>query len=334
MKKYLLLLIVCSCAFINLNAQQDPMFTKYMFNTLAYNPAYAGSKEFLSIRALYRNQWWGIEGAPTSQTITAHSPIMNRVGVGINLNHDQIGINRTTTGYLNYAYRIPFGKGTVSLGVQGGVVNYRKDYDLLKYKDPRGMDESFLGDGINKWMPNFGAGVYYYSETFYAGISSPHLINYDLRDDASTTKWAKTYRHYYFTAGAAIPLTGNSLIFKPSGLLKVAGAFGDNAGEPNSPSQIGAPIELDVDASFLFYQTFWLGASFRTAIEASQFGGESSFDSADIWAAVYLQNGLLIGASYDYTLTKLQEYAKGSFEVMLGYDFNYKTKKVNTPRYF
>lgn len=334
MKKLFLLTIICTIAFLDANAQQDPMFTKYMFNSLSFNPGYAGSKDFLSIRALYRDQWWGIDGAPTSQTVTAHMPILSRVGVGISLMHDKIGINETTNGYLSYAYRIPFGNGTVALGVQGGVVNYRKDYNLLKYKDPRNMDESFLGDGINKWMPNFGAGVYYNSEKFYVGLSSPHLINYDLRDAAGSTKWAKSYRHYYVTAGAAIPITGKSLIFKPSGLLKIAGFLGDNAGDPNSLNQVGAPVEVDIDASFLFYQTFWIGASFRTAVEAEQFGGESSFDSADIWGAFYLKNGLIIGASYDYTLTKLQENAKGSFEVMLGYDFNYQTKKMNTPRYF
>jgi len=287
MKKITLSFLMFIAALTWSHAQQDAMFTKYMFNSLAFNPAFAGSPEYMQVRLLYRNQWWGIEGAPTTQTLTMHSPISERVGLGFGLVNDQIGATGTTSGNFSYAYR-------------------------------------------------FGAGVFYYAPKYYVGISVPHLYNNDLRQDVpeAAEVWAKQYRHYYFTAGAALPMKGDAMIFKPSILIKSVGLFGDFTPASSNPTRVGAPTEFDIDASVLFYNTLWVGLSCRGAFEAKAFGGDSSFDSADIWMAYYLANGVRIGASYDYTITKLQEYARGSFELMLGYDFSYQNKKFNTPRYF
>ena len=109
-------------------AQQDAMFTKYMFNTLVYNPAYAGSYEYLSINALHRGQWWGIDGAPTTQSLSVHTPVSERVGLGLSLVNDKIGPTGSTQINAVYAYRIPIGPGKLSIGLQAGVFQRRADW--------------------------------------------------------------------------------------------------------------------------------------------------------------------------------------------------------------
>ncbi len=329
---------ICACFFsTGLFAQQDAMFTKYMFNSLVYNPAYAGSKDHMSIGVLHRTQWWGIDGAPTTQTVTAHTPLRNeRVGVGFNATNDIIGPTHTIQANLSYAYRIPVGdKSKLAIGIQGGVISWRADWNKLTldqqadaaYDDP---EPSFI-------LPNFGGGIYFYNDKFYMGLGVPHLLEYDLRKkgidggEIQTAVWAKQYRHYFFSTGVAIPIKGDMIIFKPSILIKNVGLLSGLA-KDEVYQNFGAPTEFDIDLSFLFYEALWVGASFRSAIEA--FDDSSSFDSVDLWASYYLANGFRIGAAYDYTLTKLQGPAQGSFEVMLGYEFNYKSKQLVTPRYF
>ncbi|MFT5165764.1 MAG: type IX secretion system PorP/SprF family membrane protein [Saprospiraceae bacterium] len=336
MKKCTLAILIVFMASAWSFAQQDAMFTKYMFNSLAYNPAFAGSPEYLSVRLLYRDQWLGLEGAPTSQTFTIHSPVSERIGLGLGIVNDKIGATGSTTTNISYAYRIPFGKGKVSMGLQTGFSNWRADWNELKFRDPAAIDNSFMEMTPSYWMFNFGAGVFYYAPKYYVGISLPHLFNNDLRRDVGgeVEIWAQQYRHFYFSAGAAIPIKGDAMIFKPSILIKSVGLFGDFTPASSNPSKVGAPTEFDLDASVLFYNTLWLGVSIRGAFEAKTFGGNSSFDSADIWVAYYLMSGIRVGAAYDYSINKLGDYNKGSFELMLGYDFNYNSQSFNTPRYF
>ncbi len=341
--KILVLVLLYS---LQADAQQDPMFTKYMFNSLIYNPGYAGSHEYMSINAIYRNQWYGWNqglekgkgGAPVSQTLTVHSPVSERVGLGLNLINDKIGASSTTAAYAAYAYRIPFGEGKISLGLQAGVKYWRADWSQLNYKDPQATDPSFAGNNWSQWIPNVGAGVYYYAEKFYLGFGVPHLIEFDINKNDNglpqNGKGAKWYRHYYLSSGAAIPIKHNeNLVFKPSLLIKSVGFLSNFATQGDEVKPIGAPTEFDIDLSLLFRQTFWIGTSFRSSFEAV-FSDKSSYDSGDIWMALYLKNGVRIGAAYDYSLTRIQNHSIGSFEVMLGYDFNYEIDKINTPRYF
>lgn len=342
MRKSLPILLLFSLiSILSLRAQQDPMFTKYMFNSLAYNPGFAGAPEYMQIRLLYRNQWWGFEGAPKTQTLTIHAPVNDRIGLGLNLVNDDIGATGTTALNFAYAYRFQFGAGKLSLGLQGGILNWRADWNDpgLKFRDPKAQDEAYAETNPVRWMPNVGAGVYYTAPKFYVGFSVPHLINWDLRRESeaypiTTDKWARLYRHYFLTAGAALPIDGDALIFKPSILIKSVGLLSSFTTSGSTINAVGAPNEFDLDLSFLFHESLWIGASWRTAFEADIFGGESSMDSADVWMSIYLSNGLRIGASYDYSLTKIQEFTKGSFEIMLGYDFSFNIKRINTPRYF
>jgi len=318
-------------------AQQDPMFTKYMFNSLTFNPAYAGSKEHMAIGLLHRSQWIGIDGAPVTQSLTIHTPLKNeRVGVGFNLVNDNIGPTSNLGMNLSYAYRIPIGDngGKLSIGMQGGVENYRADFTGLDLESQAGVDPAFF-ENPNRWLPNFGAGVYYYNPSFYAGFSSPQLVEYDLAQNVTTPNgrqtWARQYRHYFFTAGGAIPISGDDLIFRPSMLVKNVSLF-NSLRKDEQFQEVSTPTEFDIDLSMFFYQTLWLGLSYRSAIQ--DFDDTSSNDSIDIWASYFLKNGLRIGAAYDYTLTELSQATSGSFELFLGYEFDYDTEKTVTPRYF
>lgn len=313
-------------------AQQDAMFTKYFFNSLAVNPAYAGSKEHMTINALHRTQWWGIEGAPTTQSLSVHSPLKNdRVGLGLSLINDEIGPTKSIAANIAYAYRITFGKYKLSIGLQGGITTWRADWNQLTIHDQD--DYSFNEANPSFILPNFGVGLYFSNKYWYIGLGAPRMVEYDLKvnPDEVTPFYAKQYRHYYGAIGAAIPLKGNSLIFKPSLLVKNVGLDSKFRKDP-SFQNVGAPTEFNIDLSMFFYETLWLGTSFRSAVEI--LNGKSTYDSVDLWAAFYLRNGLRIGAAYDYTLTQLQQPAGGSFEVMLGYEFDFKVNKTVTPRYF
>lgn len=324
-----------------LYGQQDPMFTKYFFNTLVYNPAYAGSKEYLSIVALAREQWvgWnqGLEegkgGAPGSQTFTLHAPWHDRVGWGLSISNDRIGATKTTGVNAAYAYRVPFGKAKLSLGINAGAALWRADWSHLNIRDNR--DPNFSDPTWSRWIPTVGAGLFFYSDDYYFGFSVPRLFNYNLRnpdDDTSIAlSNAQVYRHFYFTAGGAIPVKGDDLIFKPSMLIKSVGLFSKFETYSNIKS-VGAPTEFEVDLSMLFYRKFWAGVAFRSAFEA--FNGLSSSDSFDAWVSFYLNNGFRIGAAYDFPVTTIRHQSVGSFELMLGYDFDFKVDRILTPRYF
>ena len=263
--------------------QQDAMYTQYMFNSLVYNPAYAGSNGHMAITLLHRSQWWNVPGAPSSQTFTVHSPLTNeRVGLGLSVSHDVIGPTSSIDANISYSYHIPIGKAKLSIGLQGGAMNYRTDLSKLDIDDIQ--DDAFSENDINYWLPNFGAGLYFYTEKFYLGVSSPRLIQYDLRkENLNTSIWAKQYRHFYLASGLALPLNGQSLVFKPSILVKSVGLL-SSFNKDEAFQNIGAPTEIDIDLSMMFYQTLWIGVSFRTAIEAF-IDDSSSYDSADIWVA-------------------------------------------------
>ena len=336
MKKVLLLLTVILILATAMKAQQDPMFTKYMFNSLLYNPAYAGSKEYMSIVLLHRDQWWGIDGGPKTQSFTLHTPLNDpRVGVGLAFYNDAIGPVDQMNLNASYAYRVPLGSGNLSFGIQASVMNWKANWDELRLQI--GADAAFMNQQDNFLLPNFGAGVYYYGDKFYLGASVPHFMNHVLAEDARVTgqedqQIARQIRHYFVAGGFVIPLNQTEdLVFKPSFVIKNSNLFGEFDAFANT-STIGAPTEFDLDMSMMFYKTLWVGTSFRAAFEG--FSGQSSFDSVDFWAAYFLKNGFRVGVAYDFPVTELLTPAQGSVEIMLGYEFDYKESKIVTPRYF
>lgn len=332
MRKFTLLVFIAGVlASISASGQQDPMFTKYFFNSLIYNPAVAGSAEHLTMNLIHRQQWVGLDGAPVTQSLSAHTPLKNdHIGLGIGLVNDKVGATGTFDLNTDYAYRFRLGKTfRLSVGLQASVTNWRSDFSDLSLED---NDDVAFSENINRWLPNFGAGLYLYNKQFYVGVGCPRMLEHDLReaDKDATPVYAKTYRHYYTTAGAAFNLgSTDNLVFRPSILLKSTGALSSLRSDKTFRN-FGSPTELDIDASFFIARSLWVGMAYRTALELS----DSSNDSADIWAAFYFRNGLRIGAAYDLTLNKLNKANNGSFEVMLGYEFDIKIKRVASPRYF
>ena len=322
------------------------MFTKYMFNSLAFNPAYAGTHGYLSSAVIVRDQWltWSKSrdsyggGAPMTYTASVHSPAWQNVGLGGYISQDQYGASRFTSLELSYAYRFQLTEDIrLSLGLQGGLTHHGYDYGGLRVKD--GGDDAFddlSGSGLR---PNAGAGAYVYTDRFYLGASVPRVFESTMLDfdgeDASQAQVdvARNYRHLYIAGGVALPVRDDDVVFKPSFLVKGVGWLGDFATSSQGVEVVRTPTEVDVDVSFLFRQVLWVGASFRTTVDYVV-DINSSHDSADLWTAFYFKNGLRVGAAYDYSLTRLQQFGNGSAEVMVGYDLNLKPDRIVTPRYF
>jgi type IX secretion system PorP/SprF family membrane protein len=305
MKKLLTALMILSAT--SLFAQQDPMYSQYMFNKLALNPAYAGSRELLSADILYRNQWVNIDGAPKTISAAIHSPLSNpHLALGLNVYNDRLGPLNYTGAMATFAYRIIFPDSKLSFGLSAGVKNNGIIYNDLNAYD----EESLLEGQVKKQViPDANFGVYYYSQKFYAGISSHQLLQNQslvVQDSATgNTQFTKLLTHFYGMTGVAIPL-GDNIVFRPSLLAK----FVKNA-----------PPQLDLNASFLFVNTFWLGVSYRTE-KAISFITE-----------INVTQSLRVGYSYDIWLNELKAYNKGSHEIRLSYDFNVN-KRMLTPRYF
>lgn len=285
------------------HAQQEVMFTQYMFNGLALNPAYAGSHEVVSMTAIGRQQWGGLNGAPSTQTFSVHSPIKsNRVGVGLVLLRDQIGITEQYNATASYAYRIPMDRGKLSMGLQAGMSNFREDYRELGIDD----DQVFNGGAVSYWQPNFGAGLYYYTDRFYAGFSVPQLLERTY-DTYETSASQRLVRHYFVQGGYVFDLS-EDLKLKPNVLIKAVE---------------GAPVQLDLNANLLIMEVLWVGLSWR------------SFESVDALLQLQLTDRLQLGYSYDFaTSSQLSSVNGGSHELSLNYRFTIGHKKSVSPRYF
>ena len=196
------------------NAQQQAMFSQYMYNGLAINPAYAGSQESLSMTALMRQQWVGIEGAPSTQTITGHMPFeKKRIGVGLMVIHDRFGVTDQTGVYGSYAYKIPMPKGQLALGIQGGFTHYNSTYSEVSL-----TDQTFASADESGFHPNAGFGVYYTTDKFYAGFSIPQLVQSKL-DRANEDFDGIIRRHYFIHSGYVFDLNQDFKL-KPNVLLK------------------------------------------------------------------------------------------------------------------
>ena len=287
----------------NVNGQQQAMYTQYMFNGLALNPAYAGSHNALSLTGLGRIQWVGIEGAPNTQTFSAHTPIADRSAVGLFVMHDNIGVTNQYGFYGSYAYRIPVGIGYLSMGLQAGFNNYTINLSQVNTKR---ADQNFAMNNGGQLLPNFGTGLFYSAERFYVGASVPHIRNNDLLTSGTDLSRARQFRHYFLTAGYVFDV-GPSLKLKPNFLVKAVQ---------------GAPVEYDINANLLVKEVLWLGASYRTD------------DALSFLVEMLLTSQLRLGYAYDYTTTELQEFNTGSHELMLNFQFSFDKSKILSPRYF
>jgi len=292
------------------SAQQTATYSQYMFNTLAINPAYAGSHEALSITALGRFQNVGLSGAPNTQTFSVHSPLINnRVGVGLLVIHDELSVIGQTGVHFSYAYRLPIkkDKSTLSFGLQGGMSMYNAQYsklDLYNSSSNGPTDPAFSQD-IRDSRPNFGAGVYYNTQTSYVGLSMPSMLNnvFD-RGQNFTTVYQSV--PIILTGGHVFTLN-RVLKLKPNFLFKMVD---------------GQPVEFDINANMLFDEVLWFGLSYKSSkqvVMITQFK---------------INDQLQFGYSYTITAGPIRTVELGSHEVMLNYRFWFNKKGVISPRYF
>lgn len=296
---------------MTLNAQQAPMYTHYMYNTLMVNPGYAGSRDALTVTALHRSQWVDFSGAPITQTLTMHTPLLNEhIGVGLSVLNDKIGPTNYSSALVDFAYIMRLTeKSKLALGLSAGANIFQANLNALQLDEQ--IDPVFQTDINNKVTPGFGFGAYYYKERFYAGISVPNLIQNSytiLNEGNESVLIGKEQRHYFLISGALIKLTHN-LDFKPSGYIKL------------TPM---APIQADITASFVIMQKLLLGVMLRTG---DAVGALVGFDITD---------QLHIGYSYDWSYgIKTFKYHLGSHELILRYDFIFSGKnQIHSPRNF
>ncbi|MEQ8686857.1 MAG: type IX secretion system membrane protein PorP/SprF [Imperialibacter sp.] len=286
----------------SVNAQQQAMFTQYMFNGLALNPAYAGSHEALSATAIARVQWVGLDGAPNTQSVSMHTPVPDKnIGVGLLFLRDKIGVTSQNSLFLSYAYRIKMRRSTLSFGLQGGFNDYSHNLNDLGIGD-----DGYLAGNIKSFKPNVGTGIYFNSKRLYVGASLPLIFNSAKDDRVTSFIYSEIKRHYFVTAGYVFDLN-RSLKFKPNLLVKAVE---------------GAPVELDVNANLLVNDVLWVGLSYR------------SFESIDVLLELQLNGQFRVGYSYDILTNDLGRVNSGSHELMLNYIFQYSKSRIVTPRYF
>jgi type IX secretion system PorP/SprF family membrane protein len=304
MKKLLIILALFTAT--GAIAQQDALFSQYMFNKLVLNAGYTGSRELMSADLTDRYQWVGIEGAPRTLTFSMHTPLQNEhIGVGFYVYSDQLGPTTDQGAMASYAYRLALPKGKLSFGIQAGFKYFYIDWDKIHSET---TDYVFQGAQENKFTPDANFGLYYYTNRMFAGISSKQLLQneYGMVKVDGKTAYSRLLRHFYGMAGLAIPMS-DEVLFRPSTLVKYVK---------------NAPLQVDLNASFLIHDLFWLGMTYRTE------------NALVFMTEINLGQNLRLGYSYDVYLNELVHYNKGSHEIRLGFDLDLFKNRMLTPRYF
>lgn len=302
--KWALLGLVFLLPEAKLQAQHQAMYSQYMFNTLMINPAYTGSRDVLSLSALYRHQWTGFTGAPRTQTFAAHFPLRNeKNNFGVSFINDRLGVsyNNSFSGY--YAFRFPLAGGRLAFGLQGGVALLQDRWSEVVTTQTN--DPSFMANSPTYVVPRIGFGAYYDTRKFYVGFSAPHLVDFQNPEYSQYVQNSVDYQPYFFAAGFVTKINPY-LKLKPSVLIKVI---------------TNSPLQADLNANLIIKDALWIGASYRSG-------------DALVGILEYQINPQFrMGYSYDYTLSDLSRYNTGTHEFMLRYEFGYKIKAMS-PRYF
>lgn len=290
---------------ISSNAQQDPQYTNYMFNTMTVNSAYAGSRGHLSVTALHRTQWVGIDGAPQTQSLSIESPVGKNLGLGLSFVNDRLGPSKETYIDASISYTVRLNdESQLSFGMKGGGRLLNVDlFDGFQ-------NQSDIASINNKFLPTVGAGIYWRNEKTYLGLSVPNFLtekHFD-RDSFSQNNYNVSAErlHYFLIAGKVFDLS-SSVKFKPAFLGKFVS---------------GAPAIVDLSANFLIEETVRLGLAYRWD------------DSVSGLLGFQISPRLMLGYAYDLTTTRLGDFNSGTHEIMLRYELITKEKQLKSPRFF
>lgn len=284
-------------------AQQDPQFTNYMYNTMSVNSAYAGSRGHLTIFGLHRSQWVGLDGAPQSQSFSIDSPVGKNVGLGLSLVTDRLGPSDETYLDGNFSYTINLSNSRrLSFGAKLGGRLLNIDWSRGSTQNP---DAVFQQNVNNKFLPTIGAGIYLHSDKSYLGLSVPNFLTNEHYDEVQESLAAE--RLHFFLIGGTVMDISESTKFKPAFFVKHV---------------VGAPLIFDVSANFMFNDNLRLGVAYRWD------------DSVSGLIGLQLTPKILVGYSYDYTTTDLQQFNNGTHEIMIRFELISKDRKLKSPRFF
>jgi len=307
--KLLIFVTLISATFaIESNAQQDAQYTQYMYNTMSVNPAYAGSRDAISMTGLYRTQWVGLDGAPDTQTFNIHSPIgdSEKVGLGLSIINDNIGPTRETYFDIDFSYTINTSdEGRLSFGIKGGGHLLNVAYSELSQFN--NGDQLLQSDIENKFSPNVGAGIYYRKgDRWYVGLSAPNLLETKHFDESSLSV-ANEQINLYLIGGYVFDINSD-LKLKPAVLFK---------------GVKGAPLQADLTLNALLKEKLTLGLAYRWSAAVSALLGYQLTDK------------LMLGLAYDRETTDLgnTQFEQGSYEVFLRYEI-FENQKILSPRFF
>lgn len=307
MKKiYFTVLLFAIVVLQDLYAQQDPHYTQYMYNMNVINPAYAGSKENLSFGLLYRKQWIEIEDAPTTFTLSGHSPAGRNVGIGLSLISDKIGPVTEQNAYADFSYTLNLGgEHRLAFGLKAGATFHKVDYlTEIAPTLPDPSDDAF-GDNVSDAYLNIGTGFFYYTNTYYLAFSVPNMLK-ATHLDFNGREYGNDVSHYFLTGGYVFDINPD-IKFKPFFMLK---------------SAFNVTPSLDLSTNFLFYEKFEAGLSYRL---------DDSFGAMINYA---ISPNVRLGYAYDHVVSDLNVTTPSSHEVILLFDLNFPKKVSRSPRYF
>ena len=310
-----IILLVLMFAALRVHSQQDAQFTQYMYNTININPAYAGSREAISIFGLYRTQWVGLDGAPQTGTFSINTPIEGtKIGLGLGIVNDKIGPADETNIAVDLSYTIRTSENfKLAFGFKASANLLNVDFNKLSAFNGTAADRNLQYNIDNRFSPNIGAGVYWYSDKTYFGVSVPNFLETKHFDRASTASTgpatsftAKERMNFYIIAGKVIRMS-EDIKFKPALLSKIVS---------------GAPLQVDLSGNFIYDDKFVLGVAYRWSAAVSLMAG---FQINDSW---------YIGYGYDLETTRLANFNSGSHEIFLRYELFKNHDRIISPRFF
>jgi type IX secretion system PorP/SprF family membrane protein len=306
MKKLYLVAILVVFTCFDSQAQQDPHYTQYMYNMNVINPAYAGSKENLSIGMLYRKQWVGIEDAPTTATLSGHTPIGKNVGMGLSVIKDNIGPVEENNIYGDFSYTLNLGgEHKLAFGIKAGLTLHKVGlYSDIYSTLPDPNDPAFSQDTNNSYF-NLGTGFFYYTNKYYLALSVPNMMK-SKHLDFNGREFGSEVSHYFLTGGYVFDVTEN-IKFKPFFMVK---------------SAFEAPASIDLSTNFLFNQKFEAGVTYRL---------QDSFGAMFNYA---ISPNVKLGYAYDHIVSDLNVTTPYSHELILLFDLNFPKKVSSSPRFF
>lgn len=294
------------------HSQQVAQYTQYMYNTLAINPAYTGSREVISILGAHRSQWVGLDGAPASQVFSIHAPVKRRVGLGLAIQNDEIG--NGTMQWLNadamFSYTILLeNEVKLAFGLSAGLGNLNVNFAKLRIFDPQ-ANVGLVTNIDNRFLPRLGAGIYLRAPKYYFGVSTPNVVEQNFFENSANPQnfRAREVTNIYFIGGYVLDIA-TDIKFKPAFLAQLVA---------------GAPVKVDISGNMLYKETVVLGAAYRYKSAISALVGYQ------------ISEKFFAGLAYDREIAKLGNtvFNNGSFEILLRYEFEDRNCKCTPKRRF